>query len=365
MRMKIYLSSTYTDLKHHRGVVGRALRKAHYGVVMMEEYAARDQRVEFACQGDVAACDLYVGLFAWRHGHVPREDNPEGLSVTEMEYAAAGAKPMTRLTFLLRDEARWPAARRDGDPRRISDLRSRLKQRCSAYFSSADELAKEVLAALRVHESSQLAKQLEAMDVIQKAQEMGPSYIMDIEKKLNVLGGEFFISLRLGPTPWWNTRLFLVAALAQEFGRPRGFAFADGKGRFLIMASPSEIRHRLALRWSALEEAYALFRRESPSREMIAEGLWRYPEFVNQAWKAEEQEVKHELSTRDLEYELGIVRNAEVVDVSGKGQLFLQREILGRQTPYVALVRDGRLEGIVDRGDLAQRVAQAALVGLA
>jgi hypothetical protein len=43
----------------------------------------------------------------------------------------------------------------------------------------------------------------------------------------------------------------------------------------------------------------------------------------------------------------------------------LEREILGRQTPYVALVRDGRLEGIVDRGNLAQRVAQAALVGLA
>jgi len=53
---------------------------------MMEEYAARDAIVEFACQGDVAACDAYVGVFAWRYGHVPEDQNPGGESVTELEY---------------------------------------------------------------------------------------------------------------------------------------------------------------------------------------------------------------------------------------------------------------------------------------
>ena len=69
--MKIYLSSTYTDLKQHRARLANALRKARYEVVMMEEYVARDVRVEFACTGDVVACDTYVGLFAWRQGYVP------------------------------------------------------------------------------------------------------------------------------------------------------------------------------------------------------------------------------------------------------------------------------------------------------
>jgi predicted ATP-grasp superfamily ATP-dependent carboligase len=62
--MKIYLSSTYLDLVRHRAKVANSLRKAGYEVVMMEEYAARDQRVEFACMGDVNACDVYVGIFA-------------------------------------------------------------------------------------------------------------------------------------------------------------------------------------------------------------------------------------------------------------------------------------------------------------
>jgi len=50
--MKLYLSSTYIDLKRHRATLGRALRKSGYEVVMMEEYVAREQRVEFACKDD-------------------------------------------------------------------------------------------------------------------------------------------------------------------------------------------------------------------------------------------------------------------------------------------------------------------------
>lgn len=74
--MKLYLSSTYIDLKRHRAILGRALRKSGYEVVMMEEYVARDQRVEFSCKGDVVACDVYVGIFAWRYGHIPSDTNP-------------------------------------------------------------------------------------------------------------------------------------------------------------------------------------------------------------------------------------------------------------------------------------------------
>lgn len=363
--MKVYLSSTYTDLVRYRAKLARALRKARHEVVMMEEYVARDQRVEFACRGDVAACDLYVGLFAWRHGHVPAADNPEGHSVTEMEYAEAGARQMTRLTFLLADKARWPNERRDADTTRICELRARLKQQCSATFANADELAVEVLAALRVHESTMLAQQIEAIDVMLQAQALGSSHMLNIQDKLGVLGEVPLIELRVAPTPWWNTRLFLVAALAQEFGRARGFVFIDGDGRFLLMATPAEVRRRLAQRWPVLEVAYADFRHATPTREKLAADLWRYPMSVSQALGADEQQARHVLEARDLEDELGIARAAEVIDVRGKGQHFLQREILGRQTRFAALVRDDRLEGLVDRDLLAQRVAQAALSQLA
>lgn len=360
--MKLYLSSTYLDLKRHRAILGRALRKAGYEVVMMEEYVARDQRVEFACKGDVVACDVYVGVFAWRYGHIPTDTNPDHLSVTEMEYAAAGAKPMTRLTFLLEEKARWPKARKDADLARINELRARLQKQCSGHFATADELAVEVLAALRVHESTRLAQQLEATDVILRAQELGSSYMMNIKEKLGLLGKVDFVQLQIGPTPWWNTRLYLIAALARKFGRTRGFVFVDSDGKFLLAASPSEICHRLALRWPALEQAYAKFRPEVTAVEKMEDEIWRYPQFVGEAFGSDEGVAKHCLSARDLEYELGIARNAEVVDVREKNQRFLQREVLARQTPFAALVRDQRLKGLVDRELLAQCVARAALL---
>lgn len=360
--MKVYLSSTYIDLKHHRAILGRALRKSGYEVVMMEEYVAREQRIEFACKGDVVGCDVYVGIFAWRYGHAPSDTNPERLSVTEMEYTAAGAKSMTRLTFLLEEKARWPNARKDADLTRINDLRARLKKQCSGYFATADELAVEVLAALRVHESTRLAEQLEAIDVMLRAQELGSSYMMNIKDKLGLLSEVPFVELQIGPTPWWNTRLYLVAALAQEFGRTRGFVFVDSDGKFLLMASPSEICYRLALRWPAIGQGYAKFRREVTATEKMEDEIWRYSQFVGEAFGADEQVAKKCLTARDLEYELGIARDAEVVDVREKGQRFLQREVLGRQTRFAALVRDHHLEGLVDRELLAQRVAQAALL---
>jgi len=106
--MKVYLSSTYMDLRAQRSEVALSLRKAGYEVKMMEEYTARDQVVEVACKDDVVASDVYVGIFAWRYGYVPEDDNPERKSVTEIEHSAAVAKPIPCLLFLIKDGARWP-----------------------------------------------------------------------------------------------------------------------------------------------------------------------------------------------------------------------------------------------------------------
>ena len=88
--MKVYLSSTFLDLEDHREKVAKALRKAIYDVVMMEEYVTRDELVEIACKGDVTGCDAYLGLFAWRYGHIPEDNNPERQSVTELELYTGG-----------------------------------------------------------------------------------------------------------------------------------------------------------------------------------------------------------------------------------------------------------------------------------
>ena len=68
---RIYLSSTFQDLKDHREEVARSLRQLRHEVVGMEEYVADGSRPLAKCLRDIAgdpaqnlpACDLYVGIF--------------------------------------------------------------------------------------------------------------------------------------------------------------------------------------------------------------------------------------------------------------------------------------------------------------
>ena len=65
---RIYLSSTYADLKSEREAVYRTLRALQHDAIAMEDYGASDQRPMDKCLADVADADLYIGLFAWRYG---------------------------------------------------------------------------------------------------------------------------------------------------------------------------------------------------------------------------------------------------------------------------------------------------------
>ncbi|GHO96553.1 hypothetical protein KSF_066010 [Reticulibacter mediterranei] len=104
---KIYLSSTYNDLKEHREAIYRALRKMQHDVIAMEHYVATAQRPLDKCLEDVCSCDLYVGLFAWHYGYIPLVNNPEQKSITELEYRMAVKQNKPTLLFLLDENALW------------------------------------------------------------------------------------------------------------------------------------------------------------------------------------------------------------------------------------------------------------------
>jgi hypothetical protein len=155
MAARIYISSTYGDLREHRDQVYRALRELGHDVVAMEDYVAADQRPFAKCLADVAACQLYVGIFAHRYGYIPDQDNPQGRSITELEYRHAQEEGKPCLVFLLDDAAPWQlgwvdAVTGDGDRgARIRALREELRrERLVSFFSTADELARKVNAAV-------------------------------------------------------------------------------------------------------------------------------------------------------------------------------------------------------------------------
>ena len=153
----IYLSSTYEDLKEYRQAVFGALRK-NYRVIAMEDYLAADVRPVDKCLRDVGRSDIYLGIFAFRYGHIPPPEhgNPEGISVTELELRHAESLHIPCLCFAVRDGTSWPtnfidAYTGDGNKgKKISRLRARrLREKLSGCdFTSPYQLASLVQSAV-------------------------------------------------------------------------------------------------------------------------------------------------------------------------------------------------------------------------
>jgi tetratricopeptide (TPR) repeat protein len=153
---RIYISSTFDDLKDYRAAAYRTLRQMQHDVVSMEDYTAGDQRPLDKCLADVAACEVYVGIFAWRYGFIPEKDNPERKSITELEYRKASQEGKPRLIFLLHPNAEWKLAWTDmrtgegGQGKRIDALRGELgREHTVSFFNSPDALSGQISVALQ------------------------------------------------------------------------------------------------------------------------------------------------------------------------------------------------------------------------
>lgn len=155
----IYISSTYEDLKDYRTAVCAALRSVrHYRIIAMEDYVATDQRPVDKCLDDVAKSDIYVGIFGFRYGYIPpvAHNNPEGLSITELEYQHAKKLSIPDLVFVSDLNADIPREFDDsrtgeGDNgTRINNLRNYLtaERMAGIDFISPYQLASKVQAAI-------------------------------------------------------------------------------------------------------------------------------------------------------------------------------------------------------------------------
>jgi hypothetical protein len=84
---KVYVSSTYLDLKAERASVTTWLIAANHQPV--HSYTPDTETVRESCLQDVDSSDIYVLILGHRYGAIPPDDNPESLSITHLEYRRA------------------------------------------------------------------------------------------------------------------------------------------------------------------------------------------------------------------------------------------------------------------------------------
>ncbi|HEU4558069.1 MAG TPA: DUF4062 domain-containing protein, partial [Longimicrobium sp.] len=147
--MKVYVSSTYKDLKEYREKVREALLQLGIEGVAMEYYVAESRPPVEECLDDVARCDIYIGIFAWRYGWIPEENNPERLSITNLEYNQAVATGKSCFIFVMDPDHPWQFSKADPDQSAIIKLRNTASERHGGKpFTNPDNLASQVKSAL-------------------------------------------------------------------------------------------------------------------------------------------------------------------------------------------------------------------------
>lgn len=163
---------------------------------------------------------------------------------------------------------------------------------------------------------------------------------------------------------WWSTRLYLVAALADDYTSVDAIVFVQSgdERHFVGIASPRLTKMRVGMEFPAYELAYRKVRAEAAApgpdadREVSEILTWRWPQALD--WK--ESEVKVHVSPRDLKVWL---RDALDDDPLNYGPLtpLLRYRILTRSARYAGLVDRSRLVQVVDAEQVARQSALAEL----
>lgn len=96
--------------------------------IAMEDYTAMNGPPLAECLQDVASCEVYVGLFAWRYGFIPNDNvnNPDKKSITELEFLKAESIGIPCYIFILDEKASWPVIHVDDSKNYIRKLRDSL-----------------------------------------------------------------------------------------------------------------------------------------------------------------------------------------------------------------------------------------------
>jgi hypothetical protein len=264
--MRVYISSTFEDLREHRLAATQVLRQLGHEVVAMEDYVAEGSVPLGKVLPDVEAADVVVEIVAWRYGYVPQLGptvpgaTAGKTSITEYEYRKAVETKKPVLAFLLDERAPWPAHLIDGvrQPRKataVSAFRAELQRnRLVSFFTTPDSLAARVSAAVgAVGMQAEVKRQLiapwsaAALASFTMPVPMNESLLAPILNLVSQPALAVAAAVDLSTT-WWSTRLYLLAAVGQKLGDLRRIVFLDkkkGHERFVGIVSANAVRSAL------------------------------------------------------------------------------------------------------------------------
>ena len=395
---RVYISSTYKDLKEHREAVGRALRKMNYEVHCMEDYVATDERTDDRCKNDVANCDFYVGILALRYGwSAPGSE----ISITEQEYREARSRPeKTRCLMFLLDEnaADWPVRWIDavGLPESAAKLkrfRDSLEGLGGGTFTTLEELVQGVMASVYMEDLKwwKTALKQEFEDTLRHCRvtpvgapgdlannvyklelgsSVGSNIVEVIQAAIRAANDARLVGIDLSQNGgWWSTRLHLLSGLLVRYTSVEKLVFF-ANGRCLGTCSPSDVWGYLAMAKPEVDQAFVSSLPAVADLDAAAEipmivmnysaklGDLLVPPPEGDRMKVE-QAIKIQIEPHMLQQIPGF--NSDRVQLAvGVDHVGNLPAILGKDYPFVPLEFPDETV-VIDRVGLASRIAKLAV----
>jgi hypothetical protein len=301
--VRIFVSSTFEDLREHRGAAIRVLRQLGHEVLAMEDLVAASAAPLMKVIEMIDRSDAYVGIFAWRYGYVPGRDTSPApqtqgppvkdakwgeTSITHYEYLRALERKLPVMAFLLDERCAWPPQLIDGfdttnpeapkNADRIRALRLELQQqKIVSWFTEPADLEARVSAAVTMAGvTSQL--NLQAATALAPSSGTGDSDAsggMSTAILEAVANRQQALKIDLA-TVWWSTRLYLLAALAERLTRVRRILIVKSSTRaeeFIGQISTAAIQSVIGPKVAPLDN----FRETLRARPMRPAAVARLP----------------------------------------------------------------------------------------
>jgi tetratricopeptide (TPR) repeat protein len=155
--LKVMISSTARDLPEQRQQVMDACLRQGMFPSMMEHLFASGAETTTASLKLVDDADIYVGLLAHRYGYIPMANNPEQISITEMEYNRAVERKIPRMIFVM--DKTHPVTIEDVETgesaAKLAKFRGRVQtENIVNFFKSPLDLRAKVIHSLSQHRTS-------------------------------------------------------------------------------------------------------------------------------------------------------------------------------------------------------------------
>jgi hypothetical protein len=158
--LKVFVSSTTSDLDRYRDFTIRFIRGLDLFPVAMEDWPAISSRPVEAVSQRLRGCDLYVAIVAWRYGTTidqaragdalrTTDFDRDVISYTEFEYWSAERLGIHRLVFLAKDDGWWRVNQVDPNREDVHRFRSSLRLKSTVRdFKNLEEFRIALSASL-------------------------------------------------------------------------------------------------------------------------------------------------------------------------------------------------------------------------